>query len=182
MVAHRRYYPRGKRRRQTRDKIAELAVRFGGYVVSSSFRGQSQDMMGKISTRAMSGGSDAAMAEIRALGVRVASETTNTEDATAQYVDLQARLSNGQATEAQYLTLLNKADKRHHSGPGQVSQTRQTIEQLQGQIKYLETTSSTSLIIFRLPRPTACCFKRCPRVNIQPYGYQYSEFLYNRPY
>ncbi len=133
---------------QTRDKVAGLAVKYNGYVVSSDFRGRDQSLNGTITIRVAADKYDEAMAEIRALGIRVVSEQSSTQDVTAQYIDLKARLTNAQATEAQYLTLLTRAQQISDIMLVQdkLSQVRQTIEQLQGQIGYLENTSATSLI------------------------------------
>jgi hypothetical protein len=75
-------------------------------------------------------------------------ETTTAEDVTEEYVDLEAQLSNLQATEAQYLVLLEKAETVEDMLKVQkeLSNVRGQIEQIEGRMKYLEQTSETSLI------------------------------------
>jgi len=143
---------------QTLDNIAQLATKYGGFVVSSQVSGEEQDMRGWISIRVVDDKLDQSLSEIRNLAVRVKSESTSGQDVTEQYMDLDARLNNAQATEKQYLELLNKATavedilKIYQS----LSQVRQDIEQIKTQMLYLERTSSMSLISVSLePEATA---------------------------
>jgi hypothetical protein len=143
---------------QASHEIAQLAARFDGYVVSSSISGEEEDMRGWISIRVSDDKFDQALAELRNLAVRVKSESTNSQDVTEEYVDLEARLKNAEATEQQYLALLEKATdvedilKIYES----LSQVRQQIEQIKGRMQYLERTSSMSLISVSLePQATA---------------------------
>lgn len=133
---------------EARDKIAALAENLTGFVVSSSVRGEGQGQYGSISIRVPDDQFDAARAALRNLAVRVDSDSTNAQDVTEQYSDLQARLKNAQATEAQYVQILSRANTVEDTLKvyNALSQVRQQIEQLQGQIQYLERTTSMSLI------------------------------------
>jgi hypothetical protein len=143
---------------QVSNEIAQLAARFDGYVVSSSISGEEEDMRGWISIRVADEKFDQALAELRNLAVRVKSESTNSEDVTEEYIDLEARLKNAEATEQQYLALLEKATDvedilRIYES---LSRVRQEIEQIKGRMQYLERTSSMSLISVSLePQATA---------------------------
>jgi len=135
-----------------RDEIAQLAVRFDGYVESSQIWGEEQDMRGNISIQVADDRFDQALAELRELAVRITSESTNSRDVTKEYVDLQSRLRNAEATENQYLALLEKAEDvedilRIYDS---LSRVRSEIEQIKGQMQYLERTSSMSLISVHL--------------------------------
>ncbi len=143
---------------QASNEIAQLAVSFGGYVVSSSISGEEEEMRGWISIRVPDEKFDQALTELRNLAVRVKSENTSSQDVTEEYIDLEARLRNAEATEKQYLALLEKATdvedilKIYES----LSQVRQEIEQIKGQMQYLERTSSMSMISVSLePQATA---------------------------
>jgi hypothetical protein len=143
---------------QADDDIAQLAVTFGGYVVSSQISGEEEEMRGSISIRVPDEKFDQALAELRDLAVRVKSESTNSQDVTEEYIDLQARLGNAEATEKQYLALLDKATDVEDilSIYNYLSQVRQEIEQIKGQMQYLERTTSMSLISVSLePEVTA---------------------------
>lgn len=141
-----------------RDEIAQLAARYDGYVVSSQISGEEQEMRGYISIRVPDDKFESALAELRDLAVRVTSESTASRDITEEYVDLQSRLKNAEATESQYLALLAKATDvedilRIYE---RLSQVRREIEQIKGRMQYLERTSSMSLIEVRLkPEATA---------------------------
>jgi len=135
-----------------RDEIAQLAVRFDGYVVSSRISGEEQDMRGWISIRVPDERFEQALAELRELAIRVTSESTDSQDVTEEYVDLQSRLKNAEATESQYLALLEKAEDvedilRIYDS---LSRVRSEIEQIKGRMQYLERTSSMSLISVNL--------------------------------
>jgi hypothetical protein len=139
-----------------RDEIVQLAADFGGYVVSSRISGEDPDKTGWISIRVPDTKFDDALAELRELAVRVTSESTDSQDVTEEYTDLEARLRNAEATESQYLALLEKAEdvedtlKIYES----LSQVRSEIEQIEGRMQYLERITSMSLISISL-RPEA---------------------------
>jgi hypothetical protein len=139
-----------------RDEIAQLAVRSNGYVVSSRISGEEQDMRGWISIRVPDDKFEQTLAELRELAVRVTSESTDSRDVTEEYVDLQSRLRNAEATESQYLALLEKAIDVEDilNIYDSLSRVRNEIEQIKGRMQYLERTSSMSLITVNL-RPEA---------------------------
>jgi hypothetical protein len=133
---------------EARDEIAQLAAGFDGYVISSQIWGEAQEMRGSVSIRVPDDKFEPALSELRDLAVRVTSESTNSQDVTEEYVDLESRLKNAEATESQYLALLEKAQdvedilKIYEN----LSQVRSEIEQIKGRMQYLERTSSMSLI------------------------------------
>jgi len=141
-----------------RDEIAQLAVRFDGYVVSSQISGEEEEMRGYISIRVPDEKFELVLVELRDLAVRVTSESTSSRDVTEEYIDLQSRLKNAEATEGQYLALLEKAEDvedilRIYE---RLSWVRQEIEQIKGRMLYLERTTSMSLISVSLtPEATA---------------------------
>lgn len=141
---------------ETRDEIASLATQLGGYVVSSYISGTDENIRGSIAIRVPDEEFDSALAALRALAIRVTSEQTNSQDVTEQYIDLQARLGNAEATEKQYLALLGKANDVEDILKiyDKLSQVRSEIEQLKGQIQYLERTAAMSYIEIDL-RPEA---------------------------
>jgi hypothetical protein len=128
--------------------ITQLAAGHNGYVVSSSVYGEEEEMRGWISIRIPDEKFEPALADIRGLAIRVEQENTNSQDVTEEYIDLEARLANAEATEQQYLALLDKAEdvddilEIYES----ISRVRQEIEQIKGRMQYLERTSSMSLI------------------------------------
>ncbi len=135
-----------------RDEIAQLAVNLNGYVVSSRIWGEEEETRGQISIRVPDEQFESGLAKLRELAIRVESESTDSQDVTEEYIDLEARLKNAEATESQYLALLDRATdvedilKIYDS----LSRVRSEIEQIKGRMQYLERTSSMSLISVRL--------------------------------
>lgn len=130
------------------DKVSALAVNLGGFVVSSQITGTDADMRGYISIRIPAASFDDAMTSLKGYAVKVNSSSTNSQDVTDQYIDLQARLKTAQAAEQQYLTILEKATTVTDTLQvyNALTQVRTQIEQLQGQIQYLDQTAQMSLI------------------------------------
>ncbi len=134
------------------DQIAGLAENIGGYVVSSQ-RWQDDDRLaGAITIRVPADDFGDVMAALRSLAVDVTHEDTSARDVTEEYVDLTAGLKNLEATEEQYLRLMEKAEDVADilAIQRELSKTRDEIERTKGRIQYLERTSATSLISVQL--------------------------------
>jgi len=154
------------------DEIEQLAAGLGGWVVDSNIYGEEEEMRGWMSIRVPSEKFDQALAQLRALAVRVTSESTSTQDITEEYVDLESRLRNAEATEDQYLALLGKAEEVEDilSIYEALSRIRYEIEQIKGRMQYLEQISAMSLISISL----------APEVSLGPLvppGWSASESL-----
>ena len=128
--------------------ITGVANGLGGYVVSSSKQGDKDITYGHISIRVPSDRFDTALSQIRKLAISVPNESTNSQDVTEEYTDLQAQLRNLEATEAQYLELLKKAEKVEDilAVQRELSNVRGQIEQTKGRIQYLDRTTDMALI------------------------------------
>ncbi len=131
-----------------RDKIAQIAEKYDGYVVSSSIYGEAQDRRGITTIRVANDMFEPALAELRELAVEVESESTSSQDVTEEYIDLQSRLGNAEATEKQYLALLEQAEDVDDilNIYKSLSEVRYEIEQIKGRMQYLERTSAMSMI------------------------------------
>lgn len=133
---------------ETLDEVAEMADELNGYVVSSYKHEYERGVSGHITIRVPVEKFDEAFTRLRQLATAVPYETTTAKDVTLEYVDLEAQLSNLQATEAQYLVLMEKAETVEEmlKVQSELSKVRGQIEQIEGRIQYLEQTSETSLI------------------------------------
>jgi hypothetical protein len=133
---------------ETMDEVAEMANELNGYVVSSYKHEYERGVSGYIAIRVPFEKFDEAFERLRQLAIAVPYETTTAKDVTEEYVDLEAQLGNLQATEAQYLALLEKAETVEDmlKVQSELSKVRGQIEQIEGRMKYLEQTSETSLI------------------------------------
>ena len=89
------------------EDISALAKSFDGWVVSSD---RTLTHRGFISIRVPSDDLDAAIIALRGMAEKVDSEISTSQDVTDEYVDLQSRLVNQQATEGALLKLLDRAE------------------------------------------------------------------------
>jgi len=128
--------------------VTRVAEELGGYVVSSNEQGDKDITYGTISIRVPSDRFDEAFDKLRKLAVKVTNKSTDSQDVTEEYTDLQAQLRNLEATEAQYLELLKKAETVEDTLKvyQQLSNVRREIERIKGRIQYLERTSDMALI------------------------------------
>jgi hypothetical protein len=134
--------------------VAAMAEDLNGYVVSSNKSGDKDATYGQIIIRVPSGSFDIAFDRLRHLAVNVPNESTTSQDVTEEYTDLQAQLRNYEATEAQYLEILKKADKVEDilAVQKELSNVRGQIEQVKGRIQYIERTSDMALITVDLQK------------------------------
>ena len=139
---------------KSQAEITDIANLYKGYVVSSSQNADKEYPSGFISIRVPADKFNDALLKTKALAVKVTTQNTNSEDVTEQYTDLQAQLHNYEATEAQYLELLKKADnvKDILEVQRELSNVRGNIERVKGRIQYLDRTSDMSLIEITLKK------------------------------
>lgn len=130
-------------------EIGRLATARGGFVQSSSVTERGNGVYGgEVSVRVPVAKFEEAMNEIKKLSVVVKNETSNGQDVTEQYTDLQAQLRNAKAQEETYLEVLKQARSVEDILKVQerLGSIRSVIESLTGRLKYLENTTSFSTI------------------------------------
>ena len=129
-------------------EINDLAKELGGYVVSSNLYQDTSTgkevPQANIVIRVPSEKLDEALAKIKEGAVDVPHENRSGQDVTSQYVDLQAQLKAKEAAEKKLLEILDQAIYL------QVQSVQTEIEQLKGQIKYLEESAALSAISVQL--------------------------------
>lgn len=138
------------------DDVTRMATRMGGYVTDSNLWREGDQLRARVSLRIPAEQLDAALAEIKAIAVRVESESVTGQDVTAEFTDLQAQLTNLQATEVELRALL--AEVREKTGKAEdilavyreLTQIRGQIEQIQGRMKYLSNQTALATIIVEL--------------------------------
>ena len=125
---------------QTASKIGALVSDMGGFVEKSA-QTNTAGHTAVITVRVPSDDLDRLMSEVKKLALIIDRENIEARDVTRDYVDLDARLRNAQAEEAQYLQILKRATtiKDTLEGAEKLSSVRGRIEQLQGEMKYLST-------------------------------------------
>jgi hypothetical protein len=137
---------------ESMDKVADMADDLGGYVVSSYKHEYEEGTSGSTRIRVPSERFEEAFERLRQFAVAVPYENTEARDVTEEYVDLEARLRNLEATEAQYLALMEKAEEVEDMLMVQkeLSNVREEIERIEGRMLYLERTSDMALIEINL--------------------------------
>ncbi len=140
------------------NQISSLASSYGGFVVTSESQqlGVSGVRM-TVVVRVPAAKFETALKDIRALGARVLREKVAGQDVTDQYIDLEARLKAKKLLEEQFFDILKKATKVSDMLEVQnsLNQVRTEIEQLEGQLRFLENQASLSTITITLQTPQA---------------------------
>jgi hypothetical protein len=135
------------------NRATAVAAPLGGFVSSSSSVGV-QTHSGTLTIRVPSENFDKALAELRAIG-RVEAQTVRGDDVTAQYVDLNARLTTWESQEQALLKLMGKATTVAETLRVQteLQRVQLIIEQLKGQIRLLRDQSSNATIAVSISEP-----------------------------
>lgn len=130
------------------EKIEKLAATYNGYVVNSNSWQEGERKMGSISFRVAAEYFEDALKALRGMAVEVKSESTSGTDVTEEYVDLDARVKNLEASETRLLELMEQAGSVEEilEVERELTKTRSEIEQIKGRMQYLEQSTSTSLI------------------------------------
>lgn len=137
-------------------EISDLAKQMGGFVVSSNLYQDTSTgkevPQANIVIRVPSEKLDEALAKIKEGAVDVPRENRSGQDVTSQYVDLQSQLKAKEAAEKKLLEIMDQATRAEDvlAIYLQVQTVQTEIEQLKGQIKYLEESAALSAISVQL--------------------------------
>lgn len=134
---------------ETSGSISALATGTGGYVQDSDVSERNDGThFGNITVRVPSKEFDATMTAIKNLATVVRTESSQAQDVTEQYTDLEAQLRNAEAQETEYLKILAKATTVEEilNVQSYLSGVRYQIESLEGRIQYLSNATSYSTI------------------------------------
>lgn len=140
------------------SKISTYTNGNGGFVQDSDISEREDGThFGNMTVRLPSETFDAAMDEIASYATLVQTRSSQGQDVTEQYTDLEARLGNAQAQEQEYLKILKQATSVEDilSVQQYLGQVRQEIESYQGQVKYLSNQTSYSTITIGLSESSA---------------------------
>jgi hypothetical protein len=138
------------------EEVSNVALGAGGFVSSSTFGNTGESQSASITIRVPADQYDATLRKLRGMG-EVKEESSNANDVTEQYTDLQSRLRNLQASEQRYLDLLSRAETIDEilTVQDRTNATRAEIEQVQGRIQLLDNQSSLATITVHLVPPVA---------------------------
>ena len=129
-------------------RIAETA---GGFVANSSFSNIDEKQFADVTIRVPSTQYQSVLAEIRGMGT-VSEESSDANDVTEEFTDLQARLRTLNATEQRYLELLARAETINDILVVQdrLDFVRGQIEQVVGRINLLDNLTDLATITVHL--------------------------------
>ena len=137
--------------------IEQMAENLKGYVVSSNLYQTNTSTNvkvpeGQITIRVPVESLDEALDTIKSDVIEVQSENRSGQDVTKDYVDLQSRLKNLEATEAQLVKIMQDANKTEDvlNVFNQLTSIREQIEVVKGQIQYYEESAALSAINVRV--------------------------------
>jgi hypothetical protein len=139
---------------ESAKEISSLADELGGFVVSSNVYESTFSDAGvtavraSITIRVPAERLDDALERIEQGATEVQSRSVSGEDVTQQYTDLQSRLRNLEAAEAQLREIMASAEKTEDvlAVYNQLVQIRGEIEQVKGQIQYFDESARLSSI------------------------------------
>jgi hypothetical protein len=136
----------------TEAAITARADELGGYVVSVETSGTDDNLSTSIQFRVPAEEFDTALADTEALAERILSRSISGDDVTEEFVDLDARLRNLEATEERLLTLLSQADtvEAALAVSSSLTEVQGQIEQVRGRMQYLQQSAALSTITVRL--------------------------------
>jgi len=120
------------------EQIRRMAESMGGYLETTQIGGTKEAPTADITIRVPATHFEDAKAQIRQLAARVESEKTDAQDVTRQYVDMEARLRNLRAEEAQYLMIMKSAYK-----VGDLVQVTQKLSEVRGEIEQQQAEFQT---------------------------------------
>ncbi|GAB4111734.1 MAG: DUF4349 domain-containing protein [Roseiflexaceae bacterium] len=131
-----------------RSKVAELQ----GYIVSSQTSGSTPDLYVQITFRVPSAQFETALSGVQGIAKRVLNRSLGGEDVTEEFVDLESRMRNLEATSERLLALLEKSESVEEAlAVNQaLTQVQGEIELIQGRMKYLQQSAAMSTITVAL--------------------------------
>ncbi|MFH1533404.1 MAG: DUF4349 domain-containing protein [Nitrospirota bacterium] len=142
--------------RKSVEDIVNYAEEKGGFLVTSNVNKSGIDMNGYLTVRVPSEFLDDAIAYIKEMG-DVEDERIDGQDITEEYVDLEAKLGNLQATEKQFLEIMKTAVRIEDvlAVQKELSSVRGNIESIEGRMKYLkESVDLSSLTVYLSTDPS----------------------------
>lgn len=137
---------------QATDKLNELTISYKGYVVEESTFTEGESVLGSMTVRIPQGQFYAFLDQAEAIGKGVSQKSITGADVTEQYIDLNSRLKAKEAVMKRLQGFLDEATKTEDllSISNDLSRVQEEIEQLRGQINYLDNQSEFSTVTLSL--------------------------------
>ena len=146
------------------DRIIALSEAAGGFVADATVHpveGEQDQPSANITLRIPASELTGVMTAIKGSVQRVVSESQGAQDVTAQFIDLEARLTNLETLEVELRALLAEVRQQPEADPekllrvyNEISLVRGQIEEIQGQLNYLsDVVDLATLTIGLTPTP-----------------------------
>jgi hypothetical protein len=137
--------------------LSGIVAQYKGYIAGTQMaRNPAGLMTGTITIRVPAESLDATQKAIEGVGLKVLSRSRSSNDVTDQYTDLNARLTNLQATESELRQLLDTVREKTGKADdilsiyNRLTEIRGQIEQIKGQMNVLNQTSTYATLTVSL--------------------------------
>jgi hypothetical protein len=149
---------------QAQQSVVDAVQGMGGYVADSSAWREGEQLRARMTVRVPADKLDALLASVKALAVRVQQENVKGQDVTEEYTDLNAQLTNLEATEVELRELLAEVRQKTQKAEDvlqvyrELTNIRGEIERTKGRMQYLSTmtamaTANVDLVPDALAKP-----------------------------
>ena len=137
---------------QAIDEIKESTKIFEGYVVEESTFSEDNAFIGSMTIRIPQSQFDAYLRKVEILAKGAPQKSITSMDVTENYVDLSSRLKAKEAVQQRLESFLNEATKTDDllAISNELSRVQEEVEQLKGQINYLDNQSEYSTVTISL--------------------------------
>lgn len=142
------------------DQVTSIAVDSGGYIISSQTALRGEVKVATLTLGVPVDQFEIVQRQLRAIALKVLSETASGKDVTDEYVDLQSRLTNLEATAGRVREFLKQAQTVEEALKvnAQLSEIEGQINQVKGRMSYLQGRAAFSTLLVNLeperPSPT----------------------------
>ncbi len=139
---------------ETAQAIARLAAAKNGWVVNSDIYQSNGAKTGSVTIRVPADEFEATIESVRALALEVDSESSSNQDVTEEFVDLQARVENLEATADRVRNFLDEAKNVEEALAvnQELSRLESEIESIKARMQFLSQSAALSrLTIFITP-------------------------------
>ena len=137
------------------EEIADYVVGRGGMVVSSNINYRAKRKQTYMTLRVPVSSFENVLKHLRRFAVEILNESVSGQDETGRYVDLEGRLRALQASEAQFLKIMEGADTTQDilQVQRELENVRSRIESVQAQMKNIASRSDMSTINLTMVEP-----------------------------
>lgn len=134
-------------------KITDIVKNKGGEVFSTNFSENTKGRKnGYMTVKVPVDKFEQTVKELKTVATQVLNESTDGQDVTEQYTDLQAQLKNKRAEEESFVKILGTAGKIDDvlSATREVARVRGEIERLEGRVRFMDSQTDMSTITINL--------------------------------